>query len=121
MKCIRVLADLQQIVRCQKQIERIDKRVETVTGILRLVDNDIRFKILYLLEAEGQLCVCDLSDILDVSIPGVSQHLRKLKDGRIIKPNKEGRTIFYSIEENYKDFISELLTNMLTQNHKIGV
>ncbi|MEB2779582.1 ArsR family transcriptional regulator [Algoriphagus sp. C2-6-M1] len=35
------------------------------------------------LSTEKQLCPCDLSDILDMTTPAVSQHLRKLKDGRV--------------------------------------
>ncbi|MBK9939143.1 MAG: ArsR family transcriptional regulator, partial [Chitinophagaceae bacterium] len=35
--------------------------------------------MIYLLEEEKELCPCDLSDILGMSIPAVSQHLRKLR------------------------------------------
>jgi len=42
---------------------------------------------------------------LGMSIPAVSQHLRKLKDGNIVEARKEGQTIYYSLtQENIKIF-----------------
>ncbi|WP_431217102.1 ArsR family transcriptional regulator [Puia sp. P3] len=46
-----------------------------------LAGNEVRLKILHLLEEEKELCPCDLSDMLGMSIPAISQHLRKMKDG----------------------------------------
>ena len=54
-----------------------------------------------LLSREGEMCPCDFSDILEISVGGVSQHLRKLKDGGIVRDKKVGQTIFYSlVKEN---------------------
>ena len=47
----------------------------------------IILKILYLLQEEGQLCPCDLSDILGMNTSPISQHLRKLKDSKIHNAN----------------------------------
>ena len=59
--------------------------------------------ILYLLEEEKELCPCDLADILGMTVPAVSQHLRKLKDGNIVETRKEAQTIYYSLtKENLK-------------------
>jgi DNA-binding transcriptional ArsR family regulator len=72
-------------------------------NILALAGNEVRLKILYLLEEESELCPCDMSDILGMSVPAISQHLRKLKDGNIIEARKVGQTIFYSLKsENLK-------------------
>lgn len=53
--------------------------------------------MLFLLNQEKELCPCDLSDILDMTIPAISQRLRKLKDGGIIQSRKSCQTIFYSV------------------------
>jgi DNA-binding transcriptional ArsR family regulator len=53
------------------------------------------------LEEENELCPCDLSDVLGMSIPAVSQHLRKLKDGNIIEARRDGQTIYYSLKEEH--------------------
>ena len=78
--CIRAYRDEQQILRCKNQVERIEVTLPDITQLLSLTGNEVRLKILLLLQEEGKLCVCDLSDILGMKIPAVSQHLRKLKD-----------------------------------------
>ena len=76
-------------------------------------------KILYLLHKEGEMCPCDLSDILEISVGGISQHLRKLKDGGIIKDKKVGQTVFYSIVEDNAHIIQPVLESLLTKKESI--
>ncbi|MFV1883038.1 MAG: ArsR/SmtB family transcription factor [Balneola sp.] len=97
--CIRDVADLAQIKRCRDVLSSIQPSTEKLSDVLKLAGNDARLKILYLLNQEAQLCPCDLSDILDMSIPAVSQHLRKLKDGGLVVTQREGKVIFYSLNQ----------------------
>jgi DNA-binding transcriptional ArsR family regulator len=99
--CIRVFADINQINGCKEKLSHIDESAEYLANSLNLAGNSVRLKILFLLQEEGQLCVCDLSDILGMNISAISQHLRKLKDGKIITSKKTGQTIFYSMSIEY--------------------
>ena len=98
--CIRLYADQAQIKACKDRLRLAQKSFTSLSGILALAGNEVRLKILYLLEAEKELCPCDLADILGMSIPAVSQHLRKLKDGDIVETRKEGQTIYYSLTQD---------------------
>lgn len=101
--CIRLFADQEQIQNCRGKLKTAKKSFAGLSNILALAGNEARLKIIYLLEEEKELCPCDLSDILGMSIPAVSQHLRKLKDGNIVETRKEGQTIYYSLtQENIK-------------------
>lgn len=101
--CIRLFADKDQIKRCKDKLKTAQKAFGSLSNILALTGNEVRLNIIYLLEEEKELCPCDLSDILGMSIPAVSQHLRKLKDGNIVETRKEGQTIYYSLmQENLK-------------------
>ncbi|MFN0293517.1 ArsR/SmtB family transcription factor [Pedobacter helvus] len=101
--CIREKANPMQINECRKKVTANEESFTQLSGILALAGNEVRLKILYLLDQERELCPCDLSDILGMSIPAVSQHLRKMKDSNIIEFRKEGQTIFYSLKtENLK-------------------
>lgn len=101
--CIRLLADHEQIKNCKVKLKTAQKSFNQLSNILALAGNEVRLKIIYLLEEEGELCPCDLSDILGMSIPAISQHLRKLKDGNIVENRKEGQTIYYCLtQENLK-------------------
>jgi DNA-binding transcriptional ArsR family regulator len=96
--CIRVFADKVQIENCRAILQTNDKAFTALSGLLALAGNEVRLKILFLLEEENELCPCDLADILGMSIPAISQHLRKLKDGGIIEARRSGQTIFYSLK-----------------------
>jgi len=109
-----VLADINQIKECRETIKTVDESLMLLANAFSLVGNDVRIKILYLLQKEGQLCPCDLSDILRMNISPVSQHLRKLKDAKIITSKKTGQTIFYSVSVEYSEILKpvfKLITN----------
>jgi len=99
--CIRVFADVNQIKECKRKITASDRAFNELARVLELSGNGVRLKILYLLEEEGGLCPCDLSDILGMTVPAISQHLRKLKDGNVIQSKRVGQTIFYSLTEDH--------------------
>ena len=86
--------------------------------VLTLVGNDVRLKILYLLEEENELCVCDLADILEMTIPAVSQHLRKLKDGNILQTRRNAQTIYYSLKAEHLKIIKPLFEHIAIVNPK---
>ena len=100
--CIRTVIDKNKIDKCKITVKKFDISFEKLSDVLSLSGNKVRLKILYLLSNEESLCVCDLSDILDMNISAVSQHLRKLKDKNIIIPKRKGQTIFYSVNDEYK-------------------
>tara|TARA_R100000935_G_scaffold15310_1_gene30463 strand:+ start:6136 stop:6507 length:372 start_codon:yes stop_codon:yes gene_type:complete len=116
IKCIRLEADSEQIRRCREKIEILDENVQKTANILNLMGNAVRFRILLLLMEEKRLCPCDLSDILGMTIPAVSQHLRKLKDREMVQTDKEGVTVYYSLHPRYSDLLSPILTMVKQQN-----
>ena len=101
-QCIRIAADVEQIYNCKKTITELDHSFDLLSNALSLAGNKVRLKILFLLSQENELCVCDLSDILHMNISAISQHLRKLKDRNIIRPNRKAQTIFYSLTSEYQ-------------------
>ena len=102
--CIRQQADIRQILRCKERVSELQGSFDYLSNGLELAGNSVRFKILFLLYEENRLCVCDLSDILGMTISAVSQHLRKLKDKNLIKTEREAQTIYYSMIKEYDLF-----------------
>lgn len=115
--CIRLFADKVQIDNCRNILQANGNSLRELSSLLALAGNEVRLKILFLLEEENELCPCDLSDILGMSIPAVSQHLRKMKDGNLIEGRREGQTIFYSILSG-NDTLLRLLFKNLINNAK---
>lgn len=116
--CIRLYADPVQIKNCKEKVEKTSTAFSQMSAVLSLAGNDIRLKILYLLEEEKELCPCDLSDILEMSIPAISQHVRKMKDGGIIQSRKEGQTIFYSLKPEHLKMLRSLFRYINELNKK---
>ncbi|TAN13700.1 MAG: transcriptional regulator [Chitinophagaceae bacterium] len=117
--CIRLYADPVQIKSCKDKLENASKAFGTMSSVLSLAGNEVRLKILYLLEEEKELCPCDLSDILSMSIPAISQHLRKMKDGGIIQFRKEGQTIYYSLKPEHLKMLRSLFKYVNELNAKM--
>lgn len=121
--CIRVLADPIQIKECKAKVKANEKSFEQLSGVLALAGNEVRLKILYLMQEEKELCPCDMSDILGMSIPAISQHLRKLKDGNVVETRKVGQTIYYSLKTEHIKILRPFFKyinqqNLQTQSHE---
>ena len=113
--CIRVLADPVQIRDCKESLSNLEDQLSHTTKVFNLAGNAARLKILFLLDREGKMCPCDLSDVLDITVGGISQHLRKLKDGGLIKYKKVGQTVFYSLVEENLKIVRPVLENLSRQ------
>ena len=103
--CIRQQADIEQINRCKDTVSELNESFDYLANGLSLVGNSVRLKILYLLFEEKRLCVCDLSDILGMNISAISQHLRKMKDRKLLETERDAQTIFYSLTTEYEELL----------------
>lgn len=103
--CIRQQADTEQINRCKDRVLELNDSFDYLSNGLELAGNTVRLKILFLLYEEKRLCVCDISDVLGMTISAVSQHLRKLKDRNLVETDREAQTIFYSLTKEYEKML----------------
>jgi DNA-binding transcriptional ArsR family regulator len=110
--CIRKNADHLQIERCKELLKKLNEPINTISSGLELAVNGVRFRILILLKEEGKLCVCDLSDILGMTIPAVSQHLTKLKERGLLESQKDAQMIYYSLKNEYKPLLYPLFDSL---------
>ena len=119
--CVRLFADKIQISNCREKLQSSQKIFTELSNLLALAGNEVRLKILYLLEEEGELCPCDISDILGMSIPAVSQHLRKMKDGNIIEARRSGQTIFYSLVPAQTGILNPFFKQLTNNSNRVKV
>lgn len=71
-----------------------------------------RLKIIKMLSVQG-LCVCELSETLDMLQPRVSQHLKILKEAGLIREKKEGYWVCYSLNKEKMDDVWESFKGFL--------
>lgn len=107
--CVRINRDETQIRRGQLLLNALDESVERLIKRLTLASNKVRFQMLLLLAEEHSLCVCDLAEILQMTVPAVSQHLKKLKEGGLVIAEQDGVTVYYHLSASAKPFVESLL------------
>lgn len=83
--------------------EDLKAKVLEVAGlseIFKVLGDETRTKIMYLL-AFRRLCVCDLAAILQMTLPAISHHLRLLKALRLVRYEREGKMVYYSLDDDH--------------------
>ncbi|WP_281887395.1 metalloregulator ArsR/SmtB family transcription factor [Paenibacillus sp. YYML68] len=75
----------------------------------KLLGDKSRLTILAFLR-ERELCVCEIVDLLKMSQPNVSQHLRKLKAAGLVQENRKGQWIYYALTVSDKPHIEAALS-----------
>lgn len=78
--------------------------------LLKLLGDKTRLTIISILK-QRECCVCELLEVFDMSQPSISQHLRKLKDLGIVKEERRGQWIYYSL--NCSSDLFSLLEDIL--------
>ena len=68
--------------------------------LYRVCGDSTRIRILYAL-FESEMCVCDIAQVLGMSISAISHQLRVLKQARLVKYRREGKTVFYSLSDDH--------------------
>ncbi|MDF2680290.1 MAG: putative transcriptional regulator [Brevibacillus sp.] len=72
-----------------------------VAKIFKALADDTRAKIIHILSLEDELCVCDIAAIIGSSIANTSHHLRLLRNMGLAKYRKEGKLVFYSLDDDH--------------------
>ena len=71
-----------------------------LSSLLGVMADPTRLRIVAALEA-AELCVCDLSATIGISESAISHHLRSMRDLKVVRPRREGRLVFYSLDDEH--------------------
>jgi len=71
-----------------------------LTELFRIFGDSTRIRILYVL-FESEMCVCDIASLLGMTQSAISHQLRALKNARLVKSRREGKTVFYSLADDH--------------------
>ena len=72
--------------------------------LFKVFGDSTRIRILYIL-SEMELCVCDMARVLGLTQPAVSYQLKVLKQARLVKNRREGKTVFYYLADKHVETI----------------
>ena len=77
-----------------------DEQLYDLAELFKIFGDSTRIKILYAL-LESELCVCDISGLMQVTQSAVSHQLRVLKNSKLVKARREGKTVYYSLADDH--------------------
>lgn len=77
-----------------------DETLYDLAELFKVFGDSTRIKILYAL-FEAELCVCDIAQLLGLTQTAVSHQLRVLKANKLVKARKEGKNVFYSLDDDH--------------------
>jgi len=91
--------DEEKVNRIQGNLQTVD--ISSVTQMLKAIADENRAKITYALCQDDELCVCDIANIIGVTVANASHHLRTLHKQGIVKFRREGKLAFYSLDDEH--------------------
>ena len=100
-------------------VERVQKEMPgedilyDLTELFRIFGDSTRIRILYVL-FEAEMCVCDIAALLGMTQSAISHQLKALKNARLVKSRRDGKTVFYSLADDHvKTIIDQGLEHIL--------
>lgn len=76
------------------------RELQSLSDLFSVISDPTRLRIVSAL-ATGPLCVCDLSATVGTSESATSHHLRLMRDRGIVRAEKEGRLVYYSLDDDH--------------------
>ncbi|MEH7300692.1 ArsR/SmtB family transcription factor [Neobacillus drentensis] len=98
--CEITCVDNEKAARVGQQLEK-DHNISEVIKIFKALSDETRMKIAYALTLEDELCVCDVAHIVGATTATASHHLRHLNNLGLAKYRKEGKLVYYSLDDDH--------------------
>lgn len=77
-----------------------EEQLYDLAELFRVFGDSTRIRILFVL-FEAEVCVCDLAAALNMTVSAVSHQLKILKQNKLIKSRRDGRSVFYSLADDH--------------------
>ena len=104
-----------------KSLEPKADEYQKLSNMFKLFSDETRLKIICSLLKE-ELCVCDLCELLGLNQSQVSHQLQLLRNSKLVKFRREGKQIFYSLDDEHVELIIQMaLEHILEEEEKHGM
>jgi len=102
----------EEIVNMVRAKMPMEENLYDLAELFKVFGDSTRIKILWALD-EAEMCVCDIAVLLNMTQSAISHQLRVLKQARLVKYRKDGKIVFYSLEdEHIKQIFNQGLTHI---------
>ena len=111
-ECVSPDRSPDELVALRQSLAARAKPLRRLADHYSLLAGETRLKIITLLAGNGELCVCDLASVLEMTPAAVSQHLSRLRSGRLVQSRRDGMTIYYRMTEGADGLPAALLREL---------
>ena len=102
------MSDIEKIEKAKESLP-IEEDIYDLADFYKMFSDSTRLKILLAL-GKGELCVSEISNVLEMGQSAISHQLRLLKQARLVRNRREGKVIYYSLDDEH---ISEIINSGL--------
>ena len=95
-----MIGDKGKGVRMNKNCEKYENELYDLAELFKIFGDSTRIKMLFVL-CESEVCVANLAEALDMTQSAISHQLKILKQSKLVKTRREGKSIIYSIADDH--------------------
>ena len=105
--CVTRSVDGARVAAVAESLIGVDVAVD-LAEMFRLLGNPTRVRILFALLEAGELCVCDIAEVVETTDTKVSQAMRLLRSAGVVRNRRDGRNIFYRLDDGHVRMLLDL-------------
>jgi DNA-binding transcriptional ArsR family regulator len=107
----------EKVARVKAALVNEEKHLPELVELYTLLGDKTRLRILFAL-AQGELCVCDIAHVLDLSVAATSHQLKRLRDRGWLHMRNDGKMVYYQLHG--KDLLDALRGDLALLEERIG-
>lgn len=106
-ECVTRSVDGARVAAVAESLIDVDVAVD-LAEMFRLLGDPTRVRILFALLEAGELCVCDIAEVVETTDTKVSQAMRLLRSAGVVRNRRDGRNIFYRLDDGHVRMLLDL-------------
>lgn len=95
-----------------------DNMLFKVSVFFKIIGDSTRLKILYAL-LNCEICVCDIANLLNMTKSSISHQLKSLKENGLVKARREGKEVYYSLDDDHVKEVIEVAMNHIIHKESL--
>ncbi|MGE4588924.1 MAG: ArsR/SmtB family transcription factor [Acidaminococcaceae bacterium] len=112
-ECEMIHAGIVEIVRAKMYEENV---LSGVSSLFKIMGDSTRCNILCAL-SQNEMCVCALAVLLNMTKSAISHQLRILREANLVRSRREGKNVFYSLDDDHvKDIFGKAAEHVIEKN-----
>lgn len=93
-----------------------EKDIEALSSFFKMIGDPTRIKMMYVM-AKGEVCVQDIASVLGMTKSAISHQLSGLRDNSLVKSRREGKNVFYSIDDEHVETVISMAMTHIRHDH----